>query len=322
MIRDYQASDYPDLLEISKHIWQGEDYLPRRINDYVVDPNSHPMVAVENGRVIAIANIRFLTPKIAWLEALRSHPEIRGKGFATELTRKMLDKARLLGAEEAWLLSNAENRPAQRIIEKMAFNEMILLYMWPNWDVMDASLKRLNLDNFHVARNVTGLKNLFDKNLETSETETPYTALVKSLPLSNEAKRLSKSWNRCQSMEQVVEVVNSIEKGGGINMVTGEFIVYPVDAQIVDSKIKEGAVYYLEKPPAIATFQKSGEISGGTGIGLNTPPNVPEALESLLFFVSKTWPDLIYWLFYPSTLIHPFIKPGFHRQRVMRKKLI
>ncbi|MFX0062509.1 MAG: GNAT family N-acetyltransferase [Candidatus Hermodarchaeota archaeon] len=318
MIRDYQTSDFPDLLEISKHIWKGEDYLPGRINEYVRDPNSHPMVVLENGKVVSIANLRFLSSDIVWLEAIRSHPDVRGKGYGTQLTQAMLEKAKSLGAEEAWLLSNVENIAAQRIIEKLSFNEMGHINMWPDWEIMSASLKQLNVTNSHISKNAQGKDDLSALNLKKGET--PYNQLVNSLPLSSKAKQLSKSWKQCQSMEEITAVTSNISKGGFANLVVGEFIIYPANSQIVERKVKEGSIYYLKDPPALMTLQKSGEIERGTGVGLNT--NSLLALEAALDYVNETWPNLIYWLFYPNSLNHPNIKPGFHLQRVMRKSLI
>ncbi|MHA2296606.1 MAG: GNAT family N-acetyltransferase [Candidatus Hodarchaeales archaeon] len=315
MIRDYQTSDYPDLLEISKHVWNGEDYLPQRIVDYEEDPCSHPMVIVERDRVISIANLRFLNSKIVWLESIRSHPDIRGKGYGTKLTKAMLRKAKSLGAEEAWLLSNVENLAAQRIIEKMDFSEMVRLYMWPDWEIMNASLKRLNIENPHVSNQLKS-KHAFTAE-KLLKKMSPYADLVNSLTLS--AKEIVAKWKKCQSEDVAANVLSSIVKAGGIRVIIGEFIVYPPDARLVEKMIKEGSVYCLENPPALVTIQKSGEIVGGMGIGLNT--NSLVALESLLYFINEKWPELIYWLFYPSCLEHPKIKPGFHLQGVMRKEL-
>jgi hypothetical protein len=82
LIREYQNTDFLDLLDISQHIWEGEDYLPRRIDNYVKNPNSYPMVALEKDKVISIGNFEFLNEEIIWIEALRTHPNFRNKGWA------------------------------------------------------------------------------------------------------------------------------------------------------------------------------------------------------------------------------------------------
>ena len=49
IIREYKESDYEDILEISKHIWEGSDYLPKLIHEFVKNPHCKPYVVEEDG---------------------------------------------------------------------------------------------------------------------------------------------------------------------------------------------------------------------------------------------------------------------------------
>ena len=40
-IKRVLASDREDILEISRHIWEGHDYLPSVFDDWVKDPKSY-----------------------------------------------------------------------------------------------------------------------------------------------------------------------------------------------------------------------------------------------------------------------------------------
>ena len=88
----------------------------------------------------------------------------------------------------------------------------------------------------------------------------------------------------------------------------------------INALVNDGKTFYLNDPPAIAIIDDSEEIETGTGIGLNTNSN--DALESLLLYVNKTWPTMVYWLFYPANISHPKITPGFHLQRIMQRELL
>jgi N-acetylglutamate synthase-like GNAT family acetyltransferase len=318
LIREYQNTDFPDLLDISKHIWEGEDYLPRRIDNYVKDPNSYPMVALEEDKVVSIGNFEFLNEEIVWIEALRTHPNFRNKGWAQKLINGMLIKAQSLGAKEAWILSNTENLATQYVFSKLGFKEKTHLFMWPDWDIMNASLKDRNIMNVHLEKQ--NRKKLVTDIITPKNREKPYVELINSLNLSNQSKELSNKWKKCSSLEQVRSSLDKIVAGGGLNMLIGEFKVYPMNAYKIKSLIKNDKIYFLDNPPAIVLIEESGEVESGMSIGINTISH--EALESLLQYLSKNWPTMIYWLFYPFKIQHSRIKPGFHYQRIMQKVLI
>jgi len=130
--REYTLEDKEGILEISSHIWEGRDYLPKWIDIYDNDPYSTPVVVEDEERIISVANMRFISPEIVWLEAIRTHPDSRGKGIATALTRYMLELAREKGAEAIWL-STANDQPSTRIIlERIGFKELMLSKLWRN----------------------------------------------------------------------------------------------------------------------------------------------------------------------------------------------
>lgn len=317
MIREYQNTDFPDLLDICKYIWEGEDYLPRRIDYYVKNPNSYPMVALEEDKVVSVGNFEFLNDKIIWIEALRTHLNYRNKGCAQKLVNEMLIKAQSLGAKEAWLLSNTDNLESQYVFSKLGFKEKTHLFMWPDWDTMNASLKKRNIVNIHLEKHN---KNKNENQRTSSRVfKNSYDELINSLNLSGNSKKLSIRWKKCTSPDQVSILLEKIVAGGGLNILIGEFKIYPINAFKIEALVNGGKIFYLNDPPAIVIMDDSGEIETGTGIGLNTNSN--EALESLLLYINKTWPTMVYWLFYPAKISTPKIKPGFHIQRIMQKEL-
>ncbi|NHJ01725.1 MAG: GNAT family N-acetyltransferase [Candidatus Heimdallarchaeota archaeon] len=315
-IREYKPTDFHGLLEISKHIWEGHDYLPKKINDFYIDPHSSPMVVIEEGKIVSIANLRFLNREIAWLEAIRTHPEFRGKGYATSLTKAMIKKARAEGATEVWLMTNTENKATAILLEKLGFSESGRVAMWPNWDIMTESLKKNSIQNKHFDKLATSQTK---KEARASEDGNSYRTLIESFPVTNKTLELSKKWKKITQKSHMKEILSKIVKLGGMNIIYGEFHIYPQDMFDLDKKIQNKEILYLEEPPALLLFEKSEEIELGYGIGLNTCSSY--ALESALYFLLENYPKLIYWLFFPESLQHLYIKPGFHLQRFMCKKL-
>ena len=96
-IRKVLTSDLDEILEISQHIWEGHDYLPFVIKDWLKDPNSHTYGIDVNNRIVAVANLRVIEEgRTGWMEGLRVHPDHTGKGYANILTEHIIKKAKTL----------------------------------------------------------------------------------------------------------------------------------------------------------------------------------------------------------------------------------
>ena len=312
MIRDYVTSDFDDLLEISKHIWDGEDYLPHRIDTYLKDPHSFPMVCEVDGRVLSIANLHFLSPSVAWLEAIRTHPDARGKGYATRLAEAMTSKAIGLGAKEMWLLVNTVNVASVKVAEKIGFKKCDEVKMFPNWDILSEALNRLNIESKHLSKHAKKAQEKEDGTLN------PYLTLIESLSLSEQAKSISAKWRLCKKLEEFNTLYNKLNEISSTKYVLGEFIAYPPDSHILKELILSESVYLLDEPLSILIKQTSGEIKQGVSYALTTYS--PLVVEATLALIKDKWPESIYWLFYPASVDHEKIKPGFHLQGIFIKK--
>jgi len=121
-IKRVLASDREDILEISRHIWEGHDYLPSVFDDWVKDPKSYTCGVEADGRLVAVANLRLIeNGRTGWMEGLRVHPEYRGKGFADTLTRHLIEKAGDLGVLRLRYTTSTENEASLRLAEKFGF---------------------------------------------------------------------------------------------------------------------------------------------------------------------------------------------------------
>ena len=121
-IKRVLASDREDILEISRHIWEGHDYLPSVFDDWVKDPKSYTCGVEADGRLVAVANLRLIeNGRTGWMEGLRVHPEHRGKGFADTLTRHLIEKAEDLGVQRLRYTTSTENEASLKLAEKFRF---------------------------------------------------------------------------------------------------------------------------------------------------------------------------------------------------------
>ena len=120
-IRKAKASDKAPILEISKKIWSGHDYLPEVWDDWVADKKARFVVATVNGRTVACARASLQTKDVAWLEGVRVNEEYRGLGIAGKLNHSLVEWARSKGARVARLSTGSSNRASREHLAKIGF---------------------------------------------------------------------------------------------------------------------------------------------------------------------------------------------------------
>ena len=83
--------DTNDMLELTSHIWDGNDYVPLVWADWLADPDGFLAVAEYDGKVVGISMLECFHPGEWYLAGLRVHPEMEGRGIAARLNDYMLD---------------------------------------------------------------------------------------------------------------------------------------------------------------------------------------------------------------------------------------
>jgi ribosomal protein S18 acetylase RimI-like enzyme len=121
-VKRVTESDIGGILEISRYIWDGYDYLPSVIEEWLKDPGSCVYGVEADEKLVAIANLRLVDGgRTGWMEGLRVHPDFRGKGYAHVLTRELMEKAKGLGVERLRYTTSTENEASLKLAEKYGF---------------------------------------------------------------------------------------------------------------------------------------------------------------------------------------------------------
>lgn len=123
-IRPALASDYESVAAISARIWEGHDYLPEVWPDWLHDPAGPLLVAIADGRPVAVDKITLHSPSEAWLSGMRVDPAYQGRGIAravTAHTLRWLDERRVPVAR---FTTASNNKPIQRIAEALGFRRL------------------------------------------------------------------------------------------------------------------------------------------------------------------------------------------------------
>ena len=125
-IRKLRSSDRSDVMEISRYVWEGHDYLPGVFESWLNDANSHFYGVEVDGRVVAVANLRLLEGgRTGWMEGLRVHPDHRGKGYANEMTHFLVRKAEDLGVERLRYTTGDNNAASLKLASMAGFQRLL-----------------------------------------------------------------------------------------------------------------------------------------------------------------------------------------------------
>ncbi len=89
--RPARAEDTPYVLELTRTIWEGDDYVPRVWESWLEDLSGHSGVAELDGRVVGVVRVNRITPHECWLQGLRVAPEFEGRGIASRLHEYILE---------------------------------------------------------------------------------------------------------------------------------------------------------------------------------------------------------------------------------------
>lgn len=89
--RKLEHSDYQDIVELCRDIWDGTDYLPELFHGWVDDRGLFlGAIDSETGRVVGTDKYSVLPDGTGWLEGLRVHKNYRGQKIAKELADRIL----------------------------------------------------------------------------------------------------------------------------------------------------------------------------------------------------------------------------------------
>lgn len=124
-VRKVRLSDCDDILEISRHIWEGHDYVPQILDEWLKNPKCHTYGVETDDRLVGIGNLR-LTDRnqTGWMEGLRVHPDYRRRGYAEKLTDYFVKLGSKLKVKQLRYTTGQGNRISLRLAKKAGFKRI------------------------------------------------------------------------------------------------------------------------------------------------------------------------------------------------------
>lgn len=99
------------------------DIKPDMARRFLADPAHHIVVAIEEGTVVGMATgndyLHPDKPVMFWVNEMGVAPSHQRRGIGKQLLRRILDLAKELGREEAWLGTEVDNVAARALYKSL-----------------------------------------------------------------------------------------------------------------------------------------------------------------------------------------------------------
>eukprot|EP00746_Dinoflagellata_sp_MGD_P129573 gnl/MRDRNA2_/MRDRNA2_63721_c0_seq1.p1 gnl/MRDRNA2_/MRDRNA2_63721_c0~~gnl/MRDRNA2_/MRDRNA2_63721_c0_seq1.p1 ORF type:complete len:476 (-),score=69.50 gnl/MRDRNA2_/MRDRNA2_63721_c0_seq1:87-1514(-) len=259
------VNDQKALESICKHVYGGTDYLPSSAASLAKDPASLLVVLEDLSlrQPVAVANVRKIKPCMAWLEAVRTSAEHRGKGFAAHLTRYLIDHC-VRDNHEVYTCTASSNKPMQRVFNKTGMT----------------FLHQIHQLSFSKIRKLPGW---------SPEDQRPAEPLLKTLGLESRLheKAGALQWSKVSSDKEFKLVMQKIKEAGGMGHLPGLWELLSESAA-TDSMVN-GRMWKLEATDdnlvaAVLAFSKVPKIESLKSQWVcSLAATTPEALESAVW---------------------------------------
>ena len=156
--RPLLKTDIPDVLEISKTTWDGNDHLPEVIDSWLDDPDKHLFGIEVEGHVVSIGSLHIIDNKqTGWMEGLRVHEKFREKGLARIMTAHIVKIAEDLQVNRLRLVTASVSEAPRQLATSVGMNETLsFTVFWKaldqiEWSHQSISFGETDVTGFHDA---------------------------------------------------------------------------------------------------------------------------------------------------------------------------
>jgi GNAT superfamily N-acetyltransferase len=127
-IRPVRPADRDRVMELTRDVWDGHDYLPRVFDDWIADGGAAFQAAEVDGVVVGLQRLRPYAPGLIWFEGLRVASTHRRQGLARAMLKSAIAEAKEQGFREMRLA--AGNYAAAQLFESSGFVRRVDVRWW------------------------------------------------------------------------------------------------------------------------------------------------------------------------------------------------
>ena len=127
-IRPVRPADRDRIVELTKDVWNGHDYIPQVFDEWVSDAAAAFQALEVDGQVVGLQRLRPYAPGLIWYEGLRVATSHRRQGLARAMLQSAIAEAREQGFGEMRLATG--NPDAVRLFESAGFERRLDVRWW------------------------------------------------------------------------------------------------------------------------------------------------------------------------------------------------
>jgi len=127
-LRPVRPADRERVIQLTRDIWDGHDYLPRVFDEWVGETGAAFQAAESEGVVVGLQRLRPYAPGLIWYEGLRVASTHRRQGVAREMLESAVAEAKEQGFREMRL--GTANPDAIKLFESIGFRRLIDVRSW------------------------------------------------------------------------------------------------------------------------------------------------------------------------------------------------
>jgi GNAT superfamily N-acetyltransferase len=116
-------SDAADVLEFTKFIWEGHDYIKYVWDDWLTDPKGILAVAQYGGHAVGLGKLTLLADGQWWLEGLRVDPKFQGLKIGSHI-HEYLDNWWKQQGGAVRLMTSSERVQVHHLCERMGYDKL------------------------------------------------------------------------------------------------------------------------------------------------------------------------------------------------------
>jgi GNAT superfamily N-acetyltransferase len=128
ILRPLRPADRERVLEISRDVWDGNDYLAEVFDAWVADPGASFQAAEINGIVVGVQRLRPIARQVVFYEGLRVAASHRRRGIARAMLGQAIREARGLGFKQMRLYTGS--REAGQLFRSEGFRLLVECSVW------------------------------------------------------------------------------------------------------------------------------------------------------------------------------------------------
>lgn len=117
-------SDASDVLEFTKFIWDGHDYIQFVWSDWLADPQGLLAVAEYGGHAVALGKLSWISPGQWWLEGLRVDPKYQGLKIGSHIFEYLDDWWRHQGGGAVRLMTESRRVQVHHLCGRLGYTKL------------------------------------------------------------------------------------------------------------------------------------------------------------------------------------------------------